>query len=128
MMKNHKLAQAISDVSWGSFYTMLEYKSKWNDKEYVKIDRWFPSSKTCSSCGWIKQDLELKHREWTCDGCNETHDRDFNASKNILKQGLNIINCVSGTDSQSKQKRSKALPLGESMTSEAHPIGSAVGG
>ena len=128
MMKNHKLAQAISDVSWGSFYTMLEYKSKWNDKEYVKIDRWFPSSKTCSSCGWIKQDLELKHREWTCDGCNETHDRDFNASKNILKQGLNIINCVSGTDSQSKQKRNEALPSGESVTSETQIVALGVTG
>jgi len=127
MMKNHKLAQAISDVSWGAFYTMLEYKSKWNDKEYVKIDRWFPSSKTCSSCGWIKQDLELKHREWTCDSCNETHDRDLNAGKNILKQGLNIISGC-GIQSDKKQKRSKALPLGESVTSEAHPIASGVGG
>ena len=127
MMKNHKLAQAISDVSWGTFYTMLEYKSKWNDKEYVKIDRWFPSSKTCSSCGWIKQDLELKHREWTCDSCNETHDRDLNAGKNILKQGLNIISGC-GIQSDKKQKRSKALPLGESVTSEAHPIASGVGG
>jgi len=127
MMKNHKLAQAISDVSWGTFYTMLEYKSKWNDKEYVKIDRWFPSSKTCSTCGWIKQDLELKHREWTCDSCNETHDRDLNASKNILKQGLNIISGC-GIQSDKKQKRNKALPLGESATSEAQPIGSAVGG
>jgi len=127
MMKSHKLAQAISDVSWGSFYTMLEYKSKWNDKEYVKIDRWFPSSKTCSSCGWIKQDLELKHREWTCDSCNETHDRDLNASKNILKQGLNIISGC-GMQSDKKQKRNKALPLGKSVTSEAHHIGSAVCG
>jgi len=128
MMKNHKLAQAIADVSWSKFNAMLEYKSKWNNKEYVKIDRWFPSSKTCSSCGWINQSLELKHREWTCDGCGETHDRDINASKNILKQGLNIINCVSGTDSQSKQKRNEALPSGESVTSETQIVALGVTG
>ncbi|MFK5981485.1 MAG: hypothetical protein QM499_01125 [Flavobacteriaceae bacterium] len=64
---------------------------------------------------------------WTCDSCNEAHDRDLNASKNILKQGLNIISGC-GIQSDKKQKRSKALPLGESVTSEAQPIGSAVGG
>lgn len=91
MMKNHKLAKSLSDVSLGMFYAMLEYKSKWNDKSFVKIDRFFPSSKTCSNCGWIYQDLNLSIREWTCISCNEHHDRDLNASKNILKQGINIL-------------------------------------
>jgi len=128
IMKNHCLAQAMSDVSLGAFYTMLEYKANWSDRQFVKIDRWFPSSKTCSSCGWIKQDLTLSIREWTCESCGENHDRDVNAAKNILKQGLNIINCGSGIESQSKQKHSEALPLGESMTYEAQPIAFGVGG
>lgn len=127
MMKNHKLAQAFSDVSLGAFYTMLEYKANWNDKTVVKIDRFFPSSKTCNVCNYINQDLTLKDREWTCIGCGTKHDRDFNASINIKKQGLKILSGL-GTNSDTKQKRSKALPLGESMTSEAQPIGSAVGG
>jgi len=120
MMKNHKLAQSLSDVSLGMFYTMLEYKSKWNDKSFVKIDRFFPSSKTCSNCGWIYQDLNLSIREWTCSSCNEHHDRDLNASKNILKQGINILSGY-GIESDIKQKQEEALPLGKSVISEAQP-------
>jgi putative transposase len=127
IMKNHCLAQAMSDVSLGAFYTMLEYKANWNNRQFVKIDRFFPSSKTCSSCGWIKQDLTLSIREWTCESCGEIHDRDVNAAKNILKQGINILS-GSGIESYVKQKRDEALPLGESMTPEAQPIGFAVGG
>jgi transposase len=123
----NKLAQAFSDVSLGTFYTMLEYKANWNDKTVVKIDRFFPSSKTCNVCNYINQDLTLKDREWTCKSCNTVHDRDFNASINIKKQGLKILSGL-GTNSDIKQKRSKALPLGESMTSEAHPIAYGVGG
>ena len=85
MMKNHKLAQAFSDVSLGTFYTMLEYKANWNDKIIVKIGRFFPSSKTCNVCNYINQDLTLKDRKWTCKSCNTIHDRDFNASINIKK-------------------------------------------
>jgi putative transposase len=120
MMKNHKLAQSLSDVSLGMFYTMLEYKSKWNDKSFVKIDRFFPSSKTCSNCGWIYQDLNLSIREWTCSSCNEHHDRDLNASKNILKQGINILSGY-GIESDIKQKQEEALPLGESVIPETQP-------
>jgi len=120
MMKNHKLAQAISDVSLGMFYSMLRYKCEWNDKQFVKIDRFFPSSKMCSNCGWINQDLILNTREWSCQTCSEKHDRDFNASKNILKQGLKIILSGSGTDSDVKQKQVEALLLGKSMKPETH--------
>lgn len=119
LMKNHKLAQAFSDVALGTFYSMLEYKANWNDKTIVKIDRFFPSSKTCSICGWIKQDLELKDRKWTCPSCNTSHDRDYNASQNILKQGLNILNSGCGVQSEDKQKRDEAFPLGKSMKLEA---------
>ena len=109
----------MSDVSLGTFYSMLEYKSGWNDKQFVKIDRFFPSSKMCSKCGWINQDLTLNIREWTCPSCGEKHDRDFNASKNILKQGLKILS-GSGIESDIKQKQVEALPLGESMKPETH--------
>jgi putative transposase len=119
IMKNHKLAQAMSDVSLGTFYSMLEYKSVWNDKTIIKIDRFFPSSKMCSNCGWINQDLTLNIREWTCPSCGENHDRDFNASKNILKQGLKILS-GSGIESDIKQKQVEALLLGESMKPETH--------
>jgi ATP-dependent RNA helicase SUPV3L1/SUV3 len=82
---------------------------------------------TCSSCGWIKQDITLSIREWTCESCGENHDRDINAAKNILKQGINILSGC-GIQSDTKQKHSEALPLGESMTYEAQPIASGVGG
>lgn len=127
MMKNHCLAQAMSDVSLGAFYTMLEYKANWNDRQYVKIDRFFPSSKTCSSCGWIKQDLTLSIRKWTCESCGETHDRDVNAAKNILKQGINILSGY-GTQSDKKQKQGEALPTGESAALETKTIANGVGG
>jgi len=119
IMKNHKLAQAMSDVSLGSFYSMLEYKSKWNDKQFVKIGRFFPSSKMCSNCAWINQDLTLNIREWTCPSCGEKHDRDFNASKNILKQGLKILS-GSGIESDTKQKQVESLSLDEAMKPETH--------
>ena len=119
IMKNHKLSQAMSDVSLGSFYSMLEYKCEWNDKQFVKIDRFFPSSKMCSECGWINGDLTLNIGEWECKSCGEKHDRDFNASKNILKQGLKILS-GSGIESDIKQKQVEALPLGESMKPETH--------
>lgn len=121
MMKNHKLAQSLSDVSLGMFYTMLEYKSKWNNKTFVKIDRFFPSSKTCSNCGWINQDLNLSIRKWTCPSCNEHHDRDLNASKNILKQGINILSGY-GMESDIKQKQGEASPLGESVIPDVQPF------
>ena len=117
MMKNHNLAQALSDVSLGTFYNMLEYKANWNDKTIVKIDRFFPSSKTCNKCNYIKQDLSLKDRSWTCISCNTNHDRDLNASLNILKQGLNILS-GSGIESDTKQKQIEASSLDESMKSD----------
>jgi putative transposase len=87
MMKNHKLAKAISDVSWSKFIDVLEYKANWNDKQVIHIDRFFPSSKTCSKCGWINNQLILNDRNWTCPECNSVHDRDLNAAINILNEG-----------------------------------------
>ena len=96
MMANHKLAQAIGDVAWSGFVSKLEYKAKWYGKEVVRIETFFPSSKTCSCCGHQKSDLSLNEREWTCGSCNTIHDRDVNAAKNILQRGITIQS--SGTD------------------------------
>jgi putative transposase len=96
MIKNHKLAKHILDASWGTFVRLLEYKADWNDKQIVKINRFYPSSKTCCECGWINQDLNLSMREWTCPSCNTLLDRDLNAAKNILKEGLRIISSGAG--------------------------------
>lgn len=90
MIKNHKLSKHIADVSWGIFVTLLQYKCNWYGKELIKVNRFYPSSKTCGDCGWINQDLKLSDREWTCKSCGVVHDRDVNASKNILKEGLKI--------------------------------------
>jgi len=91
MMKNHHLAQAISDVSWHEFKRQLEYKCKWKGRQLVIIDRFFPSSKTCNHCGYINQELTLDVRQWDCPQCKSKLDRDLNASINILQQGLNMV-------------------------------------
>lgn len=84
MVKNHKLAQAISDASWGQFLTLLEYKGKFYGCEIRRLDRFFPSSKRCSKCGHIHENMTLSIREWTCPECGTHHDRDVNAATNIL--------------------------------------------
>jgi len=91
MIKNHKLSKHIADASWSKFLELLTYKAEWNDKQIVRIDRFFPSSKTCNCCGYINQNLKLDMREWTCPSCNTKLDRDLNASKNILKEGYKFI-------------------------------------
>jgi putative transposase len=118
MMKNHCLAKGISDVAWGEIVRQLKYKSEWNGRDFVEIDRFFPSSKTCNICKHINQDLTLKDRTWICPNCNTELDRDLNASKNILEHGLNILNSGCGTQSESKQKRGKALASAKSLTHE----------
>jgi putative transposase len=85
LVKNRKLARQISDVAWGQFLTLLEYKGELYGCEIYRVDRFFPSSKRCSSCGYIKEDLTLKDREWTCPECHTFHDRDVNACLNLLQ-------------------------------------------
>jgi putative transposase len=87
MVKNHNLAQAISDVSWGKFLELVKYKCDWYGKNLIIIDRFYPSSKTCSNCGNINKELKLSEREWTCDSCWCIHDRDINAAINIRNSG-----------------------------------------
>jgi putative transposase len=87
MVKNRKLSQALSDVSFGEFFRQLKYKCEWYGKNLIVIDRFAPSSKRCSGCGAINQELALADREWTC-ACGSHHDRDINAAKNIKYYGL----------------------------------------
>ncbi|EEV43631.1 transposase (plasmid) [Enterococcus faecium 1,230,933] len=90
MLRNHKLAKSISDVSWSSFVTKLQYKADWYGREIIKIDKWFPSSQICSECGHKDGKKPLDIREWTCLICHAHHDRDINASINILTEGLRL--------------------------------------
>ena len=91
MMQNHKLAKSIQDVSFCELKQILQYKASWNDKQVIFIDRFYPSSKLCSDCGYKKDDLQLSDREWVCPECGVVHDRDINAAKNILNEGKRII-------------------------------------
>jgi len=91
MVKNHCLAKSISDASWSKFVELLKYKADWYGRELVQIDKFFPSSKMCSKCGNIKKDLTLKDREYICNCCGLVIDRDYNASLNILREGLRIL-------------------------------------
>ncbi len=129
MVKNHKLAKHISDASWGTFVRLLEYKADWNDKQIVKINRWYPSSKTCCECGWVNQDLNLSIREWTCKN-GHILDRDLNAAKNILKEGLKIYRQELAITKV--ERKSDFGDKAYSMKPEAHPsplvwVGSSLG-
>ena len=110
MVKNHKLALAISDSGWSELIRQLDYKCRWYGRNLVAIDRWFPSSKRCSSCGHIVDKMPLNIREWTCLECGSNHDRDVNASKNILAAGLAVAVCgATVRPEQSKSVKAGAM-------------------
>ena len=91
MIKNHCLAQSISDVSWSKFVDLLIYKSEWYGRSIIQIPQNYASSQTCSVCGYVNKEIkDLSIREWSCPNCNTHHDRDINASINILHKGLEI--------------------------------------
>lgn len=117
MVKNRKLSKAISDAAWGMFVGMLEYKAAWNDKVVARIDRFYPSSKTCNKCGWVNQGLKLKDRTWVCQNGHKL-DRDLNAAMNILDEGMRVISAgtVDHTDGDGVRPRKRL----SSVKSEAH--------
>ncbi len=121
MMKNHKLASAISDGGFYEFRRQLEYKTKWYGSELVVIDRYFPSSKKCSCCGNIKKDLKLSQRIYNCESCGLSIDRDLNAAINIRNEAVSSIASVCGevkksdiiSETSAKQKINRKIPLGK---------------
>ncbi|MGX2997522.1 RNA-guided endonuclease InsQ/TnpB family protein [Streptomyces sp. JNUCC 64] len=114
MVKNRSLARAISDAAWSEFRSMLEYKARWYGREVIAIDRWFPSSKLCSTCGTLRDKMPLNVRTWTC-ACGTTHDRDVNAAKNILAVGLTASVCGAGVRPQ------RSTPGGQSAMKQKPP-------
>ncbi|GLW21911.1 transposase [Microbispora amethystogenes] len=116
MVRNRSLARAISDAGWGEFRRQLEYKSVRYGRQLIVIDRWYPSSKTCSVCGHLLTALSLSTRHWTCPGCGTRHDRDVNAAKNILVAGRAVSAC--GADvSHSGSSRMRSA-----VKQEARPV------
>lgn len=126
MVRNPKLAKHIADASWGRFVSLLQYKCVWAGKELVKIGRFCPSSKTCHGCGWVYQGLKLSEREWRCSSCGALHDRDVNASKNILKEGARIYG--QGLPITKVEGKSDSGNRAHPVKPEAQPIASGVGG
>ena len=114
LLRNRKLARAISDASWSELRTMLEYKCAWYGRDLVTVDRWFPSSKLCSRCGITQDTMPLHVRTWTC-ACGASHDRDVNAAKNILAAGLAVTACGDGVRPQRK------TPGGQSLLKQEGP-------
>jgi putative transposase len=115
LVKNHCLAKSISDVGWGEFTRQLSYKAKWYGRTLVKIDQWFPSSKTCHVCHYVLPELDLSVREWVCPNCGALHQRDHNAAKNVLAEGLSVLAC--GGDVRPVPVRARQAVAGETGTS-----------
>jgi putative transposase len=115
LLKNGRLARAISDAAWSQFRSMLEYKAQWYGREVIAVDRWFPSSKLCSTCGRLQETMPLHARTRACHGCGTTHDRDGNAAKNLLAAGLAVSACGAGVRPQ------RSTPGGQSATKQETP-------
>jgi putative transposase len=107
MTANHTLARAISDAAWAELRRMLEYKSAWYGRDLLVVDRWLPSSTTCSACGHLAASLPLSIREWTCQACGTWLDRDVNAARNILTAGLAVAACGAGVRPQRESSRTR---------------------
>jgi putative transposase len=120
MVRNHCLARAISDCGWSTFRQMVEYKAARAGRHVIVIDRWYPSSKTCSACGHLLATLSLSTRHWTCPSCGTRHDRDVNAAKNILAAGLAVAGGNPG-DACGADVRPQGTPLRHSAVKQELP-------
>jgi putative transposase len=125
MIRNHKLAKAISDCGWGTFTNFLAYKLERKGARLVEIDRWFPSSKLCSNCFYQIGDMSLDVREWTCPHCGTHHDRDGNAAMNIRAEGIRILktdgSAVSAVGGEIRPKGGRKSVLRHSPVSTEAP-------
>jgi putative transposase len=115
LLKNGRLARAISDAAWSEFRSMVEYQAHWYGREVIAVDRWFPSSKLCSACGTLQDTMPLSVRTWTCGNCGITHDRDVNAASNLLAAGLAVSACGAGVRPQ------RRTPGGQSAMKQETP-------
>ena len=122
MVKNHTLARSISDASWTAMRSMLEYKASWYGRELVVVDRWYPSSKLCSDCGYRAATMPLNVREWTCGNCAMVHDRDVNAAINLKHEGRRIAAGLAVTVCGDGARPQRSTPAGQrSVKQKAQP-------
>lgn len=119
MIKNRKLAKSIQDASWSTLVSMISYKSNWYGKTFHQIDRWYPSSKTCSSCGHKRNQMDLSVREWSCPSCGTNHDRDLNAAVNILYKGLDDLYGLTSEELSDYRHRESISPKVEIPKAES---------
>jgi putative transposase len=110
MVKNHKLSKSISDAGWSSLISMISYKSNWYGRTFHKIDQWEPTSKTCSVCGAKAEAMHLSIREWICNSCGTSHDRDINAAVNILNTGLKDLYSLTSAELADYRRREAVSP------------------
>jgi len=121
MVRNRRLARAISDCGWGEFRRQLEYKCQRRGRELVVINRWYPSSKICSACRHLLAELPLSLRHWTCPGCGTRHDRDINAAKNILAAGLAVARDCPGDACRADVRHSGTSRVQSAVKQEPRP-------
>ena len=125
MIRNRALARAISCTGWAEFRSMLEYKATRHGRALIAVDRWYPSSKTCSACGHLLAELSLSTRTWQCPSCGARHDRDVNAAKNILAAGL-AAGTVNGADACGGDVRRTGTTRAQSPAKQ-EPLGASPG-
>jgi putative transposase len=122
MIRNRTLAKAIADCGWGTFRHMLEYKAARYGRRVITVDRWYPSSKTCSACGYVLATLSLKTRTWQCPSCGTRHDRDINAAKNILAAGLAVAGGSPGHACGADVRHSGSSRVQSAVKQEPRPV------
>jgi putative transposase len=122
MVRNRRLAKAISDCGWGTFRAMLEYKAARYGRRVIIVDRWYPSSKTCSACGYLLAELSLGTRRWQCPSCGTRHDRDINAAKNILAAGLAVAGGNPGHACGADVRHSGSSRVQSAVKQEPRPV------